>query len=74
MPLNNKVPPELAEYQSIVSPAAGVAEIVTGPVPHLEFGTPVGAVGTGVPLTTTVYVVEPVFFVMDASVTVKLTV
>jgi hypothetical protein len=45
LPLNNKVPPELAEYQSIVSPVAGVAEIVTVPVPHLCPSVPVGAVG-----------------------------
>jgi hypothetical protein len=52
LPLNNKVPPELAEYQSIVSPVAGVAEIVTVPVPHLEPAIPVGAVGDG--FTTTI--------------------
>jgi hypothetical protein len=46
LPLNNKVPPELAEYQSIVSPVAGVAEIVTVPVPHLCPSVPVGVVSS----------------------------
>ncbi len=40
--LNNADPPEAAAYQSMVSPAWGVAEIVTVPVPQREFGIPVG--------------------------------
>ena len=41
------VPPVAAPYQSIVSPAAGVAERVTVPVPHLEAPFPVGGLGIG---------------------------
>ena len=43
--LNNGEPPVAAAYQSIVSPAAGVAEIFTVPVPHLTPFVPVGAAG-----------------------------
>ena len=43
---NNAEPPEEAAYQSIVSPALGVAEIFTVPVPHLEPFVPLGAEGT----------------------------
>ena len=44
-PLSNGEPPEAAAYQSIVSPAPGVAEIFTVPVPHLEPPVPDGAAG-----------------------------
>lgn len=49
----NAVPPVDALYQSIVEPAAGVAERVTVPVPHLE--ALIGAVGAlgAAPLTVT---------------------
>ena len=43
--LSNGDPPEAAAYQSIVSPAPGVAEMLTVPVPHLEPPVPVGAEG-----------------------------
>ena len=33
--MSNSVPPDAAEYQSIVSPAPGVAVMVTVPVLHL---------------------------------------
>ena len=46
LPDNNAEPPEEAAYQSIVSPALGVAEIFTVPVPHLEPFDPEGAEGT----------------------------
>ena len=45
-PASNNVPPDAASYQSMVSPAPGVAEMVTVPVPHLEPTVPVGAAGT----------------------------
>jgi hypothetical protein len=39
------VPPVAAVYQSIVTPAGVVAEIVTVPVPHLDALTAVGTAG-----------------------------
>ena len=42
-PLLNNVPAVAAEYQLIVSPAAGVAPIVIAPAPHLEAPTATGA-------------------------------
>ena len=44
-PVISAVPPLAAAYQSIVSPAPGVAEMVTVPVPQRELGTAVGAAG-----------------------------
>jgi len=41
------VPPDGEEYQSMVSPAPALAEIVTVPEPHLELLVPVGGFGTG---------------------------
>ena len=41
----NTVPAVETEYQSMVDPVAGVAEITTGPVPHLEPVVPIGAAG-----------------------------
>ena len=38
-------PPDAAAYQSMVSPAPGVAEIVTVPVPQRDPFVPVGAAG-----------------------------
>ena len=52
-PDNRAEPPEAAAYQSIVSPAPGVAEIVTVPVPHLELPLPAGAAGTAFTVATT---------------------
>ena len=40
-------PPDDVECQSIVWPAPALAEIVTGPAPHLEPPVPVGALGNG---------------------------
>ena len=52
-PLNNNVPPVDALYQSIVSPAPGVADNVTVPVPHLEAGETEGAFGSGLIVAVT---------------------
>ena len=38
-------PPVAAAYQSTVSPAATLADIVTVPVPHLELPAGVGTLG-----------------------------
>ena len=56
-PVNNNVPPDAASYQSMVSPAPGVAEIFTVPVPHLELPVPVGAAGTAFTVAVTVALV-----------------
>ena len=46
VPPANGLPPAAAAYQSVVSPAPGVAEIATVPVPHLAPFVPVGRAGT----------------------------
>jgi hypothetical protein len=53
LPERRSVPPLVAEYQSIVSPAPGVAEIVTVPVPQRDAGVPVGAEGIGLIVAVT---------------------
>ena len=53
VPPDRTVPPEAAAYQSIVSPAPGVADIVTVPVPQRDAGTAVGAAGSGFWVTVT---------------------
>ena len=53
VPLANKVPPVNALYQSIVSPAPGVADKVTDPVPHREAGATAGAAGIGLTVAVT---------------------
>ena len=50
-PLANTEPPLEAAYQSIVSPAPGVAEIDTVPVPHRDDEPAVGTVGIGFTVT-----------------------
>lgn len=50
-PLDKAVPPEAAAYQSMVTPAPVVAEIVTEPVPHRDALTAVGAVGSALTVT-----------------------
>ena len=45
VPDDNTEPPVGTAYQSIVSPAFGVAEIFTVPVEHLEPFVPLGADG-----------------------------
>jgi hypothetical protein len=49
----NNVPPPAALYQSIVSPAPAVAEMLTLPVPQREAAPAVGADGSGVTVTVT---------------------
>ena len=44
-PLSSKVPPVDSEYQSMVSPVPGVAEMATVPVPQREALVAVGADG-----------------------------
>ena len=58
VPEANNVPPDVAEYQSMVSPAPGVADNVTVPVPQREAGVPVGAAGIGLTVATTAVLVE----------------
>ena len=50
---SNKVPLVAAEYQFTVSPDAGVAPMVTVPVPQREADTATGAVGIALMLATT---------------------
>jgi hypothetical protein len=53
-PVPNNVPPVDALYQSMVVPAALVAEMVTEPGPHLEAPTgEVAAVGTALMIAVT---------------------
>ena len=47
VPVANALPPDATAYQSIVSPALPLADIVTVPVPHLELPVPVGGFGRG---------------------------
>lgn len=49
---SNKVPFVAAEYQFTVSPEAGVAAMVTVPVPQREAPTATGAAGTALILAT----------------------
>ena len=50
-PVNKAVPPVEAAYQSIVSPAPGVAVIVTAPVPQRPLFPAVGEAGSGFTVT-----------------------
>ncbi len=52
-PLTKAVPPVEVAYQSMVVPAAGVAEIDTVPVPQIEAALPVGAAGAGITVAVT---------------------
>ena len=52
-PALNKVPPVNALYQSMVSPAPGVADNVTIPVPQREPGVTAGAAGRGMIVAVT---------------------
>ena len=54
MPDDKIVPDVDAAYQSIVSPAPGVAEIITVPVKHLAPLTATGAAGNGATVITAV--------------------
>ena len=53
----NTVPAVETAYQSMVDPVAGVAEMTTVPVPHLEPAMPVGAAGTAPIVATTAVLV-----------------
>ena len=53
VPPANGLPPLAAAYQSVVSPAPGVAEIATVPVPHLAPFVPVGRAGMLLTVATT---------------------
>ena len=46
LPPGSTAPPEAVAYQSIVSPAPGVADNATVPVPQRDAGVPVGLLGT----------------------------
>lgn len=65
-PLKSNVPPDELLYQSIVSFAPTLAEMVTVPGPHLApFTGFIGAGGSGISVTTTEAVlVQPKLFVM----------
>jgi len=64
-PVDRALPPEVAAYQSIVSPAAALAEMVTVPVPHLELPVPVGGLGTAFTRSVTEHELwHPLAFVM----------
>ena len=52
-PLDNKVPPVEALYQSIVSPAAAVADNIILPVPQFVAPVPVGIDGNGLMVAIT---------------------
>ena len=54
------VPPVEAAYQSIVSPAPALADIVTVPVPHRELSVPVGALGIAFTVAVTAVLVAEV--------------
>ena len=56
-PLSNNVPADAAEYQSMVSPAPGVAVIVTVPVPHLLLLPAAGDAGNGLMVAVTAVLV-----------------
>ena len=47
VPVASAAPPDDVAYQSIVSPAPAVAEIVTVPAAHRELPVPDGALGAG---------------------------
>ena len=66
VPPAKTTPPVAAEYQSIVSPAPGVAVMVTVPVPHRALGPAIGATGNAF----TVAVVVPAALVQPFTVTV----
>lgn len=52
-PLDKAEPPDDDAYQSIVSPAPGVADIITVPVPHLDPPVTDGATGFAFTLADT---------------------
>ena len=70
LPLNKAEPPEAAAYQSMVSLAPGVAEMVTVPVPHLAAPAPDAAAGRALTVATTAVLVadvQPVVVFLDCA-------
>ena len=68
--LNKAAPPETAAYQSMVSPAPGVAVRVTVPVPHLAAPEPDGVFGTTLTVAITdvlVAALQPVVVFLDCA-------
>jgi hypothetical protein len=65
VPVVNILPPDDPPYQSIVSPAPGVAEIATVPVPHLEAEPAVDAAGSELTVKFEVLVAVPPGVVTD---------
>ena len=63
-PLNNKVPPVAAVYQSTVDPEGADADKVTIPEPQREPAVTVGAEGTALTVATTAALVEETQFVV----------
>ena len=47
IPVASANPPDDAPYQSMVSPEAGLADMVTVPAAHRELSNPVGGLGVG---------------------------
>ena len=71
VPPASTTPPDAAAYQSIVSPAPTVADIVTVPVPHLEpFTGAVGAAGAALMVTDEVVLLQFVVPSVKVNVTV----
>ena len=68
VPPANTAPPVDVEYQSMVDPVGGVAEIVTTPAPHLDPAVPIGAVGNAfTTAVTTVLVADTHVAVRDST-------
>ena len=60
LPDNNAAPPLAAAYQSMVSPAPGVAEMVTVPVPQRDAPEPAGAAGRELTVAVTAVLVAEI--------------
>jgi len=60
VPPARTAPPDAAAYQSIVSPAPAVPDIITVPVPHLEPSVPVGGDGIGFTVAVTATLVTEI--------------
>ena len=60
VPPARTAPPVAAAYQSIVSPAPTVPDMITVPVPHLELFIPVGEFGVGFTVAVTATLVAEV--------------
>ena len=58
VPEVSALPPVAAAYQSTVSPAPAVADIVKVPAPQRDAGVPVGAAGSAFTVAVTALLVE----------------